>query len=108
LFFSDENEFQKAVTILKALGSKRHPHLIKLLSTYKREEKYYLMFPYANANLRTYWEERPLPNFDEATVLWSIRQMAGVANALNHIHNFKVKILLNALGAEESSIRNVS
>ncbi|TVY44399.1 hypothetical protein LSUB1_G002054 [Lachnellula subtilissima] len=103
LFSPDETEFQKEVSILKALGSKTppHPHLIKLLATYKREEKYHLMFPYANANLRTYWEERPTPSFDETNVLWSMRQMTGIANALNLIHNFSVTIPLNVPGPGE-------
>jgi serine/threonine protein kinase len=107
LFSPDEKEFIKEVTILKALGSKSspHPHLIKLLATYKREEKYHLMFPYANANLRTYWEERPSPSFDKPTVLWSLKQMTGIANALNHIHNFKVTIPLNVPGAGEARVK---
>ncbi|TVY20106.1 Cyclin-dependent kinase 6 [Lachnellula arida] len=107
LFSPNETEFQKELTILKALGSKSspHPHLIKLLATYKREEKYHLMFPYANANLRTYWEERPKPSFDEATVSWSMRQMTGIANALNLIHNFSVTIPLNVPGAGEVRVK---
>ncbi|TVY43939.1 Calcium/calmodulin-dependent protein kinase type 1D [Lachnellula occidentalis] len=107
LFSPDETEFQKEVSILKALGSKNppHPHLIKLLATYKMEGKYHLMFPYANANLRTYWEERPTPSFDEATVLWSMRQMTGIANALNLIHNFRTTIPLNVPGAGETRLK---
>jgi serine/threonine protein kinase len=92
LFSSDETEFLKEATILTALSSKpkKHPHLIKLLATYHHKQKYHLMFPYANANLRKYWEDRPLPSFDEATVLWSLKQMTGIANALLLIHNFRV------------------
>jgi len=63
------------------------------------------MFPYANANLRTYWEERPSPNFDKETVLWSLKQMTGIANALNRIHNFKVTIPLNVPGAGEARVK---
>lgn len=48
------------------------------------------MFPYADANLRKYWADRPSPNFDQTTVLWSLKQMAGIANALSQIHNFSV------------------
>ena len=90
LFSSDETEFLKEATILNAIGLKSHPHLIKLLATYKHEGKYHLMFPYANANLRKYWDDRPNPAFDRATVLWSLRQMAGIANGLFRIHNCTV------------------
>jgi len=100
LFSSDETEFQKEVTILKALGSKhkKHPHLIKLLATYRQKEKYHLMFPYADANLRKYWDDRPSPKFDEATVTWSLKQMVGIASALSQIHNFSVTYPLSVSG----------
>jgi serine/threonine protein kinase len=90
LFSPDETEFLKERTILKSLGHKKHPHLIKLLATYKQGNKYHLMFPYANANLRTYWDKRPTPEFNKDTVLWSLKQMKGIANGLFLIHNFTV------------------
>jgi len=100
LYSSDEKEFQKEVTILKALGSKtkKHPHLIKLLATYQQEQKYHLMFPYADANLRKYWDDRPSPSFDDATVLWSLKQMVGIASGLSLIHNFSVTYPLSVDG----------
>jgi serine/threonine protein kinase len=98
LFSSDKTEFLKEQTILEKLGYKNHPHLIKLLATYTREKKYHLMFPYADANLRKYWEDRPLPQFDEETVLWSLEQMVGIANALMLIHTFKVTHPLTVSG----------
>lgn len=91
LYSPDVIEFEKEVTILKALGSKRkHPHLITLLATFLHKNKYHLMFPYADANLRKYWDDRPEPNFDQATVLWSVKQMTGIAFGLSQIHNFSV------------------
>jgi serine/threonine protein kinase len=99
LFSSDELEFQKEVTILKALGPKNHPHLITLLGTYKHNEKYHLMFPYANANLRKYWDDHSTPEFDRETVLWSLKQMTGIANGLLLIHTFTVTHALSVPGA---------
>ncbi|KAK0117494.1 hypothetical protein ONS95_011834 [Cadophora gregata] len=77
-------------TILRAVAPRHHPHLIKLLATYKHEGKYHLMFPYANANLKKYWDDRPNPAFDRVTVLWTVRQMAGIANGLCAIHSFRL------------------
>ena len=57
------------------------------------------MFPYANANLRKYWEDRPTPAFDKTTVLWSMKQMTGLATALMTIHTFKVTVALSVAGA---------
>lgn len=98
LFSPDLKEFQKEQSILIALGAKNHPHLIKLLATYQHKQKYHLMFPCANANLRQYWDDRPHPNFDEATVLWSLKQMTGIAKALRLIHNFRVTHRLSPSG----------
>jgi serine/threonine protein kinase len=92
----DKTEFIKEVTILKALGPKKHPHLINLLATFKHGQKYHLIFPYADANLRNYWSDRPSPSFDEETVLWSLKQMSGIASALWCIHNFKATIPVDA------------
>lgn len=99
LFNSDETEYLKEATILRHVGLKHHPHLIKLLGTYKQNGKYHLMFPFANANLRKYWDDCPAPLFDDATVLWSLAQMTGVANGLLKIHNFRVTHPLKVPGA---------
>lgn len=88
LFSSDREEFDREVKVLVTLGAgnKGHPHLIRLLATYLHQQKYHLMFPWADANLRKYWEDRPFPKFDTATVLWSLKQMTGIAEALVRIH----------------------
>ena len=89
LYSSDKTEFEREVAILKVLGSRttKHPHLITLLATFKHHNKYHLIFPWADANLRKFWKDRPLPNFNEVTFLWSLKQMSGIANALDSIHN---------------------
>jgi serine/threonine protein kinase len=107
LFSDDEQEFMKEVSILKAVGPKNHPHLIKLLATYKHKKKYHLLFPYAKANLRTYWEEHKMPAFDRPTLLWSLKQMEGIASGLNLIHNFSVTYPLSVSGAGKPGDDNV-
>ncbi|KAM0310168.1 hypothetical protein ACHAO8_008336 [Botrytis cinerea] len=106
LFSSDETEFEKERNVLRTLGRKKaHPHLIRLLATYRQDGKFHLIFPYAESNLRSYWEHRPLPNFDHETVMWSLSQMSGIANALFQLHEFKVTIPLNVAGAGAGNVR---
>ncbi|EKG19679.1 hypothetical protein MPH_03060 [Macrophomina phaseolina MS6] len=93
-----EREFEKESTVLKILGNKRHNHLVKLLASYKYKGHYHLIFPRANSNLRTYWETHSQPPFDRATILWTLRQMKGIASGLNTVHNFKVTIPLSVDG----------
>ncbi|KAI9642072.1 hypothetical protein NHQ30_009943 [Ciborinia camelliae] len=101
LFYMDKEGFDKEVEMLKILGSKKvpHPHLIRLLGTFEKDSHYHLIFPYASANLRKYWELHD-PKFDETTVLWVLKQMAGIANGLNHLHNFQATV--GSLNGEES------
>ncbi|KAH8591246.1 hypothetical protein B0O99DRAFT_744661 [Bisporella sp. PMI_857] len=106
LFSQEKREFQKEATILKALGPRNHPHLIKLLATYERNQIYHLLFPYANANLRKYWDEHPTPDFDRETVLWTMEQMTGIASGLELIHNFEVTHPLFIPGSGETNFRN--
>lgn len=88
LVSSSEAEFKREAAVLRTLRNRKHPHLIKLLATYKKDEQYHFIFPYANANLRDYWNEVSEPIFDEQTVFWSVRQMIGIVDALQLIHNF--------------------
>jgi len=91
LISPDESEFRKEETILTKIGPRNHPNLIRLLATFRHENKWHLIFPYADANLLKYWEHKvPIPNFDENTVLWSLKQMYGIADGLQLIHNFDV------------------
>ncbi|KAF4544500.1 CMGC/CDK protein kinase [Lasiodiplodia theobromae] len=93
----DEAEFQKERSIHVILGRKRitSPHLVKLLATYEYKDKYHFIFPRANCNLRKYWAKTPAPPFTAKTLLWSIKQMVGIATALNIIHNFRTTVPLD-------------
>ncbi|KAF7933869.1 uncharacterized protein EAE98_003578 [Botrytis deweyae] len=101
LFSTDEIEFKKERDVLKTLGSKSppHPHLIRLLATYRQKGKYHLIFPYAESNLRSYWDQRSLPEFDNGTVMWALTQMYGLSDALLRLHVFEVTFPLNVGGA---------
>lgn len=94
---NNEDDFKKEADILTTLGRKANvtPHLVKLLATYEYDGMYHLIFPRANCNLRKYWSNRPEPSFNRKTALWSLQQMAGIAQGLNTIHNFRVTIPLD-------------
>jgi serine/threonine protein kinase len=74
--------------MLLALHRKGHEHIINLYATYKFDGKYHLIFPYANANLRVYWNAVGMPHKNRPTFLWFIKQAYGIASAVNVIHNF--------------------
>ncbi|CZR57585.1 uncharacterized protein PAC_07474 [Phialocephala subalpina] len=103
LFSDTEIEFQRQRTILTAMNMKTHPYLVKLLATYKYNGKYHLMFPFAPENHRMYWERRPSPAFDKETMVWSLRQMTGLAEGLWRIHIYEVTRALNS----DNMLKNV-
>ncbi|RLM01960.1 hypothetical protein CFD26_108779 [Aspergillus turcosus] len=76
------------ITLRKTSGP--HPHLISLLFTYKEGGKFHLVFPWADVNLRDYWMRFALEQIDSQKILWSLKQMTGLAGALSLIHGFQL------------------
>jgi serine/threonine protein kinase len=86
-----QEDFEKERDMLNVLGSKEHPHLMKLLVTYRHKKKYHLVFPFASANLREYWGSHQFPTTSQAreeSTVWALRQIIGLANSLRTIHYF--------------------
>jgi serine/threonine protein kinase len=104
LHTTHREDFDLEVKMLKAIRRHRHPHLVKLLATFQWRGEYYLLFPYAKANLRKYWEEIPLPEFSSNTVLWTLNQCKGIASGLLRIHGYR-DTLEYTLSAEQSPTR---
>jgi serine/threonine protein kinase len=104
LISPDEDEFKKEETILRRLAPKKHPHLLELLATFRQtksqEVKWHLIFPCADANLRAYWEKHePDPDFNDKTIIWTLKQMSGIADGLKQVHICTVTYALSPQGA---------
>jgi serine/threonine protein kinase len=86
---NNEDAFNLEVANLKRFSAKDHLHLIKLLVTFKWREQYYLLFPWADGNLKDFWEKYPTTSDlqrDYQLTLWFIRQCLGIAEGLKMIH----------------------
>ncbi|KAH4265335.1 hypothetical protein HBH64_008020 [Parastagonospora nodorum] len=75
---------------LKRFHDKSHPHLIRLLATYTYRNHFNLIFPWADGNLKEFWEKR-FPDLgvarqDPTVVKWISAQILGLAKALELIH----------------------
>jgi serine/threonine protein kinase len=89
----NDQEFQDEFDMLSALNLRHNQHLVKLLATFKKDNKYHLVFPCAQYNLRDFWDnETPVPAFNQETYLWALDQLTGLASAIDAIHNFSAKI----------------
>lgn len=83
----DRAHFKQEVDMLMTFSGNAHPHLISLLATYEQFDRFYMIFPWAEADLQGYWEEmNPNPSMDRDTVLWVAEQCRGIAQGLSKIH----------------------
>jgi serine/threonine protein kinase len=75
---------------LKRLNDKQHPHLIRLLATYTYKDHFNLIFPWADGNLKEFWEKRSPQLQGEyrraRPVVWMSEQILGLSRALKLIH----------------------
>lgn len=81
-----EPSFKSEVEMLKIFQEQPHPHLIRLLATFRYQGKYNLLFPYAESNLREFWKKNPSPEptYDEAA--WMLGQCSAIASGLHRVH----------------------
>ncbi|ROV96675.1 hypothetical protein VSDG_05554 [Cytospora chrysosperma] len=97
----DRAQFKREVDMLMTFSGNAHPHLISLLATYEQFDRFYLIFPWAEADLQGYWEDRnPNPSMDHDTVLWVAEQCRGIAHGLLKIHRHQT-INLSRLPLED-------
>jgi len=81
-------EYEREVEVLQRFsgGNEGHPHLIRLLLAYQHEKKHHMIFPWANGNLRDFWESIKLPNRTKELACWMLSQFHGISEGLREIH----------------------
>jgi serine/threonine protein kinase len=89
LFSTAEKDFRIECDFLESITSQKHPNTMPLLATYKFGGRYHLLFPWASGNLREYWRSNSMPNWNQPTCIWFLKQVYGLVSALEVIHNFK-------------------
>jgi serine/threonine protein kinase len=92
---TDEDSFRSEVEMLRMLKKRNHPHVVTLLATFRFNNRYYLLFPYADYNLRQYWKTTPIPDFSQATVYWILHQFKAITSALHTVHEYQETQILN-------------
>lgn len=85
----NREEFKHEAEMLMKFSDDTHQHLISLLATYEQFKKFYLIFPWAGADLETYWKRKnPRPSMNYETIRWVAEQCCGLAEALSKIHQY--------------------
>ncbi|KAK0370839.1 serine/threonine protein kinase [Colletotrichum limetticola] len=93
LHLETHEEYAREVELFERLGvGSRGPdpdHLIQLQLTYKYGQSYYLVFPWADGNLREFWSKTIANPGSKAEVVWFLSQCLGLVRALRRIHNLR-------------------
>ncbi|KAF7539408.1 hypothetical protein G7054_g2157 [Neopestalotiopsis clavispora] len=86
---NDDNEKSPEAETLFKLNGLNNDHLIKCITTYQQGKSHYVVFPWAEGgNLREFWATQSKAPRDIHLVMWTLRQMLGLANALKQLHIF--------------------
>jgi serine/threonine protein kinase len=101
LHLTDEESFKSEVEMLKMLKKRQHAHVVNLLATFRLKNRYYLLFPYADFNLREYWQHTPIPTYTVATVSWILHQCKAIASALQEVHVYRSTQRSDTSGSED-------
>jgi serine/threonine protein kinase len=79
--------FQRERSSLHEVKALRNRHIIKHIATCERKASYYIIFPWANGGtLFDYWRRETGHPRTSELVLWSLRQMLGLSEALRALH----------------------
>ncbi|KAL0769003.1 hypothetical protein CaCOL14_008311 [Colletotrichum acutatum] len=85
-----ERAAEAEAEVLQMIREMKHPHLIKAIAYYKRGDRYFIIFPWAEGgNLRDYWGKEPPRKLDADFVGWVFGQLCGLASAMNKLHSTK-------------------
>ncbi|KAI1124585.1 kinase-like domain-containing protein [Nemania abortiva] len=85
----DRSQWEDELNALRHFSGQHagHDHLIQLLLAYEHEDiGFFLVFPFAEGNLKQYWESNisRYPTFGHA--YWLVEQCLGLAAALRKVH----------------------
>lgn len=92
LFNEQANGFgaERAIfDILESIGG--HPHMVNLLFTFKKGQKFHLVFPWADGTLRACLRQARTLIATRQSMLWCLKQMAGIASGLTWMHDFATR-----------------
>ncbi|MCJ1262431.1 hypothetical protein MMC22_002301 [Lobaria immixta] len=77
---------QRELAILNEISRYPNPHIVSHLVAWEQSNSLFVLFPLAQGDLR-WFMTKPRPTLDQEFVLWLLRQLRGLADGINHLHN---------------------
>lgn len=90
--YNVQTAYKNEIESLEVFHGIQNNHLIKALCTFQHGDNgYYIMFPWATANLREYWEDNHPGESDGGAptadnLRWMLKQLMGVSEAIRSLH----------------------
>ena len=82
-----DHDFQRELRILDELRKYPLQNIVTHLATWTHKERYYMLFSYAQCNLRQYMKWVQFGDLTKESIMWLIRQFRGLAEAVKGIHD---------------------
>lgn len=82
-------------------------HLVPLQLTYKHGRDYFLIFPWADGNLKQFWKKQRSNPRSQSMVCWFFHQCWGISRGLRKIHHLGTQIK-NSSGANMLDAKDLS
>ncbi|KAI1489992.1 kinase-like domain-containing protein [Biscogniauxia mediterranea] len=82
---TDNPEYRREVNQLRRFNGQVNPHIVTLLASYTHRGQNCFIFPWADCNLSTFWEQNS-PMRDIKSVRWLASQLLGISRAVLTIH----------------------
>lgn len=83
----DHQKFEQERKILNELRHLSSEHIVVHCVTWTQDQKFYILFPYAECNLREYMERKPFDTCLGNDIPWLLSQFCELVNAFRKIHN---------------------
>jgi serine/threonine protein kinase len=91
LHVPNNEDYLREVQVFEKLGIEKKDalpnHLISLQLTFKHGRDFFLMFPWADGNLKQFWSQTRLNPTEPESMCWFFEQISGIARGLRKIHH---------------------
>ena len=66
-----------------------HPHILTHITSWEQDRKFYILYDKAAKNLRAYMKDRQTEGLTKSRILWFLRQLHGLADAVRKVHQLR-------------------
>lgn len=103
-----DEAWENEARALSNINEIEHENITECIAAIRRGDSRYFMFPWADGDsLRDYWEKIPKPNLDGHLIRQTVKQLRGLADALDALHNCS-KVTANKKGTADSTYEEES